>query len=381
MCSKQLEMTSVTADTAGNLTGNPYLSIVIPSRNDGHGGNMQRRLQVSLNGLLGQMEKYHLESEILLIDWNPPPEKPPLRDIINWPAQMRYCTVRNMVVPPGLHNKYKYSDKIKFGVGAMNCGIRRARGQFVLPRASDVIYSDELVAYIAQKKLGKDERYRVDRYDVDRGVLQYDTLSEQLDFSRNHVIHRNTQDIPAGWHRLLPENRLPALHTNASGDFQLMSRDRWHLLRGYREPADDILSAYADSLLSFASYAAGVHEVILKYPLCIYHIDHDNKFVESSLGSGLPLEKWLILPFLPAGFNKAIRTAYRLFLSFIGYRFKGSLNGIPTLHYSEYRRIARDMVAGRRPYIFNDEDWGLGTASLEEYIISTAEWDKGHGKH
>jgi hypothetical protein len=68
-----------------------------------------------------------------------------------------------------------------------------------------------------------------------------------------------------------------------------------------------------------------------------------------------------------------------MFLSFFGYRFKSSFHGIPTINYYEYRKIAADMVAGRRSYVFNDENWGLGQDSLEEIVINTADWDRDRG--
>ena len=55
---------------------------------------------------------------------------------------------------------------------------------------------------------------------------------------------------------------------------------------------------------------------------------------------------------------------------------KSSVYGIPTLDYTEVLKMCRNIVAGRRPYIFNDENWGLGQESLEESAISTADWDK-----
>ena len=68
---------------------------------------------------------------------------------------------------------------------------------------------------------------------------------------------------------------------------------------------------------------------------------------------------------------------YRRLLTLIGYKFKAYVyDGVPTLDYLEYRKMARDMVAGRLPYIVNDENWGLGQESLEEFIINTADWDK-----
>jgi len=348
------------------------LSIVICSRNDAHGGNALRRMQVSLSGLFEQLEKYRIESELTLVDWNPPADKPPLKDVVKWPDGLRYCTIHAIVVPPTIHQRYKYSDKIPMNaVVAVNCGIRRARGQFVLPGVIDLLYSDELMSYIASKGLKEDERYRVDRCDVDRNVVQYDTLKEQVDYCKKNII-RVCAQIPR-WARWT-QHGLPGLHTNACGDFQLMSRHYWHLLRGYREA--DIIAAHVDSLLSYASYAAGVREVILKNPMRIYHIDHDDKFNDKIKRTKLPFEKWLSFPFMPAGFNNKIITLYRMIMVFMGYKIKSSVYGIPTLDYTEVQKMCRDIVAGRRPYIFNDENWGLGQESLEESAISTADWDK-----
>ncbi len=43
--------------------------------------------------------------------------------------------------------------------------------------------------------------------------------------------------------------------------------------------------------------------------------------------------------------------------------------------------MCQDMVAGKRSYIVNGEDWGLGKDSLEEFIINRAEWDKEYEKN
>ena len=354
-----------------NLGRKPYLSIVITSRNDDHGGNMLRRMQVSLSGLLEQLEKYRIESELILVDWNPPADKPLLKDVIKWPSELRYCTIRVIVVPSSIHQRYEYFDKIPLhAVVAINCGIRRARGQFVLPGVIDLLYSDELMSYIASKGLREDERYRVDRCDVDRNVVQYDTLKEQLGYCQKSIIRI---------HRQIPQSGLPNLHDNACGDFQLMSRHYWHLLRGYREAA--IAPPHVDGLLSYASYAAGMREVVLSNLMRLYHIDHDGRFDGRIKRIIRCFEDWLSSPFIPAWFNNTIIAIYRMFRVFTGHRIKSDVHGIPILDYTEYRKMCRDMVAGRRPYIFNDENWGLRQESLEEFVISTADWDKEYGEN
>lgn len=357
-----------------DIKENPYLSIVITSRNDEHGGNMLQRMQISLSGLLEQLEKHRIESELILVDWNPPDDRPLLKDVLKWPEGLRYCTILGIVVSPSIHQRYEHSDKLPMNVVvAINCGIRRARGQFILYRPIDAIYSDELMSYIASRGLKGDERYRIDRYDVDRNVVQNDTLKEQLDFCKQNIIKIHSQGAPSA------KSELPSLHTNACGDFQLMSKHYWHLLRGYREA--DITGAHVDGLLSYASYAAKVREVVLNNPMRIYHIDHDDKFNERIKRAKLPLESWLSLPFLPTWLNNKIIALYRMFMVFTGYKIKSSVYGIPTLSDTEYRKMRRDIVTGRRSYVFNDENWGLGQESLEEFVISTADWDKGYGKN
>lgn len=360
-------------------SASPYLTIVSTSRNDDHGGNTLQRTQVSLTSLLEQLEHYRIESELILVEWNPPADKPRLKDVIRWPGRrLKYCTIRNIVVPPAIHHRYPGADKIPmYAVAAVNCGVRRARGEFVLPRSIDIIYPEELMAYLASRSLKQDERYRVDRCDVDRNVVGCGTLTERLDYCRKNVIKVNVTHEPgrpAGqW-----KGGLPALHTNASGDFQLMSRQWWRLLRGYREA--DIPSAYVDNLLSYASYAAGVREVVLN-GICIYHIDHDNKFNDWLERTKLPLEKWVSVPFLPLWFNTRLLGIYRRVLMLFGYKMKSSMCGVPTLDYAENLKMCKGMVAGKRSNIINDENWGLGQDTLEEFVINIADWDKDYGKN
>jgi len=367
---------AVSRGSVGNLIDQPYLSIVMPSRNDDYGGNALRRMQVALSALLVQLEKHRIESELILVDWNPPADKPLLKDVIRWPAdRLKYCTVRVIVVQASIHRRYKHSDKIPFnGIVAMNCGIRRGRGQFILPKQMDSVYSEETMAFISSKNLKEDQRYHVDRYDVNRNAIQCNTLNQLLNYCENYVIRINAQDPQEHRRFRWIRNDVPNLHTMASGDFMLMSRRCWHLLHGYFEA--DIAGAYVDGLLCYASYAAGVREVVLNTPNRIYHIDHDDKFNDRIITHKLPLENWISLPFIPKWANRKIIGLYRRFLVLMGYKVKSSVRGVPTLEYSEYRKMCRQVVTGKRPYIFNDENWGLGGESLEEFIISVADWDK-----
>lgn len=351
----------------------PYLTVITPCRNDDHGGNLLQRMEVALSGLLEQLERYRIDSEVIFVEWNPPVDKPLLKDVVKWSNdRLRYCTIRVLEVPSSIHQRYEGFDRIPMNViVAMNCGIRRARGEFILPRPADLIYSEELVAHIAQKSLRENERYRIDRCDVDRDVVRLNTLKERVDYCQRNVIKANVQSPQA-----TPEieRGLPDLHTSASGDFQLMSRRHWHSLRGYLEA--DLAGAYVDGLLSYASYAAGVREVVLKTPMRLYHIDHDDKFNHRIVTHKLPLERWLSWRLLPQWLRNKVIGLYRRFLILMGYKIKSSVRGVSTLEFSEYRKMCREMVAGKRSYVLNDDNWGLGQDSLDEFIISTADWDK-----
>ena len=345
---------------------NPYLSIVVSSRNDNHGGNMLERMQMSFNGLFEQLEKYALDSELILVDWNSPEGKPPLRKIIKWPNNLKYCAVRIIEVSSVIHRRYEHSDKVPINVAvSLNCGIRRAKGDFILSGTIDLLYPDELIYYIALKKLKNNERYRTDRYDVNRDILRLKNknLKEQLDYCAKNIIQIHgyeTKERPG----------LPNLHTDACGDFQLMSKNFWHFLRGYREA--DLGLSYIDGLLSYASFSAGAKEVVLKNPLRVYHIDHNEK-CNDRLKTFRPVSERLLYPFFRLIKDFVPKSAGKKMVS-LHHKLWGKKNrseayGVPTLDYLEYLKLSREMVEGKRPYIFNNEDWGLGKENLSEFII------------
>ena len=351
----------------------PYLSIVMCSRNDNHGGSTLQRVQISLDARLKQLEKYCIESELILVDWNPPLDKPLLKDVIKLPKKMDYCSVRTIIVPPSIHQRYEYSDKYPMNIiAATNCGIRRARGKFILPGAIDLIYSNELFLFIASKALKPNERYR-----VDRKVVLSDQLDELLEYCYNNVIGIRVQTFEGN--RRFWQRSLPNLHTDASGDFQLMSRENWHILRGYRNA--EFIGAYVDGLLCYASYMAGIKEVVLRDPIRVYHIDHDDKFVDVEETAKLPLQDWLSFAFFPAWVNMKVLGLYRRFLELFGYKIKASYHGIPTLSFLDYQKICRKLIDGKRAYVFNDNNWGLGGEFLEEFVMSVADWEEKYGKN
>ena len=148
----------------------PYLSVVVTTRNDDHGGNPLERLQAFVNCFDEQCRRTGLDAEVIVVEWNPPPERPRVGSLLRLPERC-VCTYRFIDVPAELHDGLRYADVLPlFQMIAKNVGIRRARGRFVLATNIDIIFSTELVAYLASQPLKPGHLYRVDRHDVQSDV-------------------------------------------------------------------------------------------------------------------------------------------------------------------------------------------------------------------
>jgi len=326
---------------------------------------MLQRMQVAFDSLLEQLEEYRFDSELVLVDWNPPVDRPLLKDVISWPDRLEYCTIRSIVVPPSVHRRYKGAEALPlYWSVATNVGVRRSRGQFVLVATAGLLYSNEMIEYFASRALKPDRIYRTDRCGVDRAVSDCATREERLNFSKTHVLYIQSRR-PSG------DSTIPNLHTRGAGDFLLLSRDQWQRLHGV--PEIDIPSARVDGLLCYMAYAAGLAEVVLEEPMRLYHIDHDNKWGTRREEVGNWVYKALSSSLIPRPLRDVgLRVARRIMPGVI----RTELRGVRTLSTWEYHRLRREIVTGKRSYTYNDESWGLGNDSLEEYVITAAAWDE-----
>ena len=120
----------------------------VEDRNDDHGGNLLGRMQAFVNNWLNQARRFGLASELIIVEWNPPPDRPKLQTMLRWPASCA-CTFRFIEVPPELHRILEFGDALPlFQMIGKNVGIRRARGRFVLSTNVDIILSNELIDVI-----------------------------------------------------------------------------------------------------------------------------------------------------------------------------------------------------------------------------------------
>lgn len=343
----------------------PYLTIVAASRNDNHGGDPLIRTQIFLDNLARQAEDLQLPCEILLVDWNPPADKPGLAEAIDWSFLNRFCHGRVVQVPAEIHARSQSPEKLPLlQMIAKNVGIRRARGEFILATNIDILFSDELMQFLARQQLQRGYSYRADRLDIETGVPFSASSRERLDYAWHHTIriHQRgrTDFLKPGevirpghpvlfaedqiFDQITPESRIlkrdvPAhkVHTNACGDFTLLHRDDWEKVGGYAE--FDFYSFHIDSLFCLSAHYSGVTECFLPVPCATFHIEH-------SVGSGWSPEGQERL-FTRLAANNIWWLPWTLVESWVGQSRKTG-NVLP----------------------FNKKDWGLADITLPEDFLT-----------
>jgi len=299
----------------------------------------------------------------VLVEWNPPADRPRLADALPWPRGLRHVTVRVIEVAPELHRRWKlHAAWNLFTVGAYNVGIRRARGRFVVLSMIDHLYPDALMAFLASGRLRADRSYRVARANVDAGVLDVAGVDERLAWCKDHVLDRTRP--PAA--PLDPA--LPPLFTDGCGDFQLMAREVWHRLRGYRER--DGMPQHVDAMVHLAAHAMGIREEVLPDAV-VYHIDHRSGWTDR-IRRREPIGSWRVgrgyVP-PPASRGERFASAWRRLL-----RLETPPLPAEAL-WPYYRKLLADLGLGRRAHDWNDEHWGLGDVDLPERWIARASWE------
>lgn len=373
------------------------ISFVASSRNDDHGGNLLRRMQHFVDCLDSQCNRFNLSAELVLVEWNPPSDKPKLMDELKWPCDGSKLKVRIIEVPEYVHAQFEHSATLPlYQMIAKNVGIRRARGKFIVATNIDVIFSDPLMRALSSSQIKERRIYRADRHDIDPNLPGHLSMDEKLEWCRNHVIRVHsrsgskvvaTGDIDyihmpmsekikryflsvllwwgifwralqnrrhskiwklfkstLGYHFFLsircfkyiylgnlPRGR--RLHTNACGDFTLMSKRDWENINGYWEL--DAYSFHIDSLGCHSAVASGCKEVCFDDSAVLYHIEH-------SVGSGFTTEN-------------SDKLWDRL-----------DSNRVKRISNEEYGQLSLEIDVLKRDFRLNSDDWGLLNDQLPE---------------
>ncbi len=352
------------------MSQNPYVSFALYGRNDQYTPNYLQRINRATLHLARQLEQAGVASEIVFTEWNPLPGRPLILDSLTLPERLTHVTIRGFIVPEEQHRRITAGGHRGIPGGeASNVSIRRARGLFVTPKASDSFLSPEVVSMIARQNLHTYTMYRIDRHDVvvpDEHIwdLDDDALLDAL------------KSLPSTRSALIiqkPYWNIRDLHTNACGDFILMARNHWNLVRGH--PSDTTaLALDLDSLVMHAAAASGVRECRWPEPCRLYKPRHEGM-------SSLRVEQtwqpwqWRLDRFLATHVSEIIAHRIRMLLDYP----RRSVRGRETLGPSIERHFVGPASRWKRGAKFvpnQPEDWGLAKVPLEQRQLCLAAWDR-----
>ena len=291
------------------------ISIIVTTRNDNYDGCGLHRNQVFVRVLLALAKRHRLDAELIIVEWRPPSDRPGLAEAIRWPRD-KTIPVRLIQVPEEIHRTIEHSDVIPFfQMQAKNVGIRRAKGDWVLCTNADLLYSDEMIAYLSTGGFGRHCYYRAARHDLElRRMPGRRSVDQWLAYCEKNVYLVNDR------------RKKGSPFTRACGDFVLMHRDEWFRLKAYPEVGR--WSIFVDGLLLHAAWATGLTEVRLPHP--IYHLFHG--------------KAWNV--------TEELGTTY------------------PSLDYKEeYRPWCKAMLESRRCITPNDPNWGYAEVEFDEIVI------------
>ncbi|UYN97354.1 MAG: hypothetical protein KIT25_10630 [Enhydrobacter sp.] len=352
------------------MTSVPYLSVIGWVRNDGYTDGYVERIRRATGFLVNQLNRHHVPAEIVVVEWNPPPDRPLMADALAGLDAGGYVSVRVVIVDGRFHRPLIGSTlKGMHVLNAANVGLRRARGRFIVPKAIDTFFTDCVIEHIARQQLRNDEVYRCDRYDV---TIQ---SNEWLEWGDDELIERMAERVTFHHDRLVqsPEWGMRDLHTNACGDFTLMDAVHWHSIRGFQDDPS-VLCLDADSIVLHAAAARGVREVCWPDGCRVYKIRHDNVFAHRISEEWKDWQRHLDR-FATKRFSPTTRIRLRMFLDYPRRRVRG-IDGVigPSIERNfvmKARRYARSDIS----LVTNSADWGLAHERLLERTTVRADWD------
>lgn len=335
----------------------PYLSIVLTGRNDNYGGDFLKRLQDCIEWNARLLEHFNVSTEFVFVNWNPIEENLPLAKELNWPDR-NGVSFRIIDVPKHIHDEH-VDDTIRdtvplFEFIAKNAGIRRALGEYILCINADILIHPEIIEQIATIGLEKKQYYRANRLDFKtvqtlnlenlwqagfalslkgfrykflRGIsipTQYRWLtklnSSRLSWEAWKLRHHKIADL---FHlNVVYNNGAYMAHCYGSGDFMLMHKNGWQLLKGY--PEYTRISTHTDAMFTVLA-STEFEEVVFEEP--VFHQEHLRRYTWEAIEA-------------KDGFDAT---------------------------YQQFENLAREVRLQNATHSFlNDETWGLVNFDLSE---------------
>ncbi len=352
------------------MSTKPYVSFVTWARNDGYTKDYLQRVTRATTFLANQLERAHVRAEIVITEWNPPSGSALLSEALKVPSHLDHVSIRSFVVDQKFHTGFAGSDERPLhNSEAINVGLRRARGRFLTPKASDTFFSPQAIERLARQDLNPDVVYRMDRWDVaigDSSIWNKDDDTLQAEFRR----------LPSQQHTLINQMkywRLRDLHTNACGDFMLMAAAYWHVVRGF--PRDKtVLSLNSNSLTLHAAVAHGISECRWPGDCRVLKPSHDNLNSARLVPVFKPWQRSLD-EFVRIRLGVEAMHWIRTRLNYPRRRVRGVNSVLGELIEKNFVLPASRWARGEYFVPTQPQNWGLADERLEERVLCRAGWE------
>ncbi len=249
------------------MSARKLLSIVIVGRNDDYLGGYRYRLQTCLDFMAANLKALRRlnDVEVLFVDWNS--QAAPLADEIELTPEAA-SVLRFVIVPPAVA-KARNMQVSFFTTCAVNVGVRRAEGEFIM-----LADSDSMMTLPSLKAL----------LEVLDGRLPTHFPKEQLIYPipRHQIPGAVAARRPnvAAWteilKRLMSSRRKELPGADCLGGFsaaQLMHRDLWFEFGGYNEKLDRAWG-WSDNELMFRVTQKYNWMDLSYYGVVAFHIEH-----------------------------------------------------------------------------------------------------------
>lgn len=351
-----------------------YITIAFTNRNDNYGGDLQSRINKFIDYYSHLVACDPDLFEFVICDWNPPEGRPLLSAAFDW---SKLGHVIHVVVPPAVHRQLAgNSNSPMLDYFGRNVALRHGSAPFAMIINQDIFISRSLFDTLRRRQLDTDCFYRADRVDFDFAAIANEpaenieekALLAAFEIHRRHSADYDEISVPytaatAGEVASGPEpgDTLNAvdniivceaaeikrhattgaamntaayevmqrddfyygfyLHTNASGDFILASKDAFRRIHGLPERTDFYM--HSDSYAVFQLFCAGYKLCIFRHPHKVFHADHDRS---SRVGRH------------------------------------------ESMSYPEHEAVFSRMIRGDVPYTMNGANWGLVDFGLETNV-------------
>ena len=346
-------------------------------------------------------EKYNLNAEIVIVEWNPSKNKPLLKDVLNWSKYSKKVSIRFVEVTENIHRKIPNSEKMSFfEFLAKNVGIRRARGEYILSTNADILFSEELIEFIARKQLSKENFYRVDRYDLYKSIPLNISTQKQLKFSEAHIYERKSingrvfyKDSQFFRFRrlinytimnfrirlkiiIISHKKLYSQKTlNDKASMKNLSINYKRVINFAKKIPSSIIETFraylsapgvkrkkvtVDEQMGIHTHAAGDFFLMTKQ-----YWDKLRGYPE--LNTHAYIDGYICFMAVALGLHQTVLQS-PLKIYHQNHHYMDSNNRIVT-DFNRYQEDAKKILNSKQPIIFNTEDWGLGNESLQEFQI------------